>query len=278
MSASTPGNPPMHKSGNHTARPGIELAWLADGPDGRDDGPAGLFWLGGFMSDMTGSKAEVLAGLALDRKCNCFRFDYSGHGASGGTFRDGTISKWLDEALQMFSQHAAGPRIIIGSSMGGWLALLLARHLHLHDQAAAARIAGMVLIAPAADMTEDLMWTGYDAATRRTIEQQGYLEEPSIYGPDPYIITRELIEDGRQHLMLSDGLDVPFPVRILQGEDDPDVPWQHALKLYQTLRGPDVTFSLIKAGDHRLSTERDLASLRETCADLCRRADARIRS
>ncbi len=264
----------MQKSGKHTDRTGIELVWLADGPDGHDDGSTGLFWLGGFMSDMVGTKAQILADLANETGRNCFRFDYSGHGGSTGIFRDGTISKWLNEAVQMFTQYAFGPRVIVGSSMGGWLALLLARHLQTNDPPAAARIAGMVLIAPAVDMTHDLMWAGYDKATRQTIEQQGYFEEPSIYGPDPYTITRDLIEDGKQHLMGDDGLDVSFPVRILQGEDDPEVPWQHALKLYHALRGPDISFNLIKAGDHRLSIPRDLATLRQTCLDLCHRADA----
>jgi len=225
------------------------------------------------MSDMTGSKAQVLADLAQKTGRNCIRFDYSGHGASGGAFRDGTISKWLDEAIQVFTTHAPGPRIVVGSSMGGWLALLLARHLSSHGPSDAGRIAGMILIAPAVDMTSDLMWNSYDAETRHTIEQQGYLETPSEYGPQPYIITRDLIADGKQHLMLEGTMEAPFPVRILHGEDDPDVPWQHGLRVYNTLTGPDINFNLIKSGDHRLSTPRDLETLRQTCLDLCHRAD-----
>lgn len=225
------------------------------------------------MSDMTGSKAQVLADLAQKTGRNCIRFDYSGHGASGGAFRDGTISRWLDEAVQIFITHAPGPRIVIGSSMGGWLALLLAKHLTGESLPDADRIAGMILIAPAVDMTRDLMWNRYDAETRQTIEQKGYIEEPSEYGPEPYTITRDLIEDGRQHLLLDGILKAPFPVRILHGEEDPDVPWQHGLKIYNALIGPDIAFSLIKSGDHRLSTPRDLETLRQTCLDLCHRAD-----
>ncbi len=260
----------MPETGKHLARPGIHIAWRSNGPAAGAGNRTGLFWLGGFMSDMTGGKAEALAELAERTGRNCIRFDYSGHGASDGAFRDGTISKWLDEAVQIFQHHAPGPRIVVGSSMGGWLALLLARHL---ADSAPARIAGMVLIAPAADMTRDLMWNRYDEALRRTIETRGYHEAPSDYGPDPYIITRDLIEDGKRYLLLDDRIKVTFPVRILQGEDDPDVPWQHAHRLYDALTGPDITFTLIKSGDHRLSTPRDIETLRQACLDLCRRHD-----
>ncbi|MDH3740076.1 MAG: alpha/beta fold hydrolase [Hyphomicrobiales bacterium] len=263
----------MSIKGIHSARAGIELAWQSDGPQGTKNGPTGFFWLGGLMSDMTGSKAQVLAELAQKTGRNCIRFDYSGHGASGGAFRNGTISKWLDEALQMFTTRSPGPRIVIGSSMGGWLALLLAKHLNAQGLPDAGRIAGMVLIAPAADMTRDLMWNSYGAEVRQKIEQQGYYEEPSEYGPEPYIITRDLIEDGKQHLLLHGIMEAPFPVRILQGEQDPDVPWQHGLRVYNALTGPDTSFTLIKSGDHRLSTPRDLETLRRTCIDLCHRAD-----
>ncbi len=265
----------MRQSGTLKSQDGIDLAWLADGPAPDAGGPCGLFWLGGFMSDMEGSKAEVLAELGENTGRPCLRFDYSGHGASGGVFGDGTISRWLGEAVQVFSELAAGPRIVIGSSMGGWLALLLARHLARHDPPIAKRIAGMVLIAPAADMTEDLMWAKYDEATRAEITTNGYFEEPSDYGDLPYTITRDLIEDGRRHLVLEEGLEARFPVRILQGEEDPDVPWQHALKTFQTVRGGDVTMTLIKHGDHRLSTAPDLFRLRAACLELCELADAR---
>lgn len=264
----------MTRSGKLTSRDGIELAWLADGPEGGAGNRCGLFWLGGFMSDMEGSKAEVLAELGRAYGRPCLRFDYSGHGKSGGVFRDGTISRWLSEAVEVFGALADGPRVIVGSSMGGWLALLLARHLKRVEPDAAQRFAGLVLIAPAADMTQDLMWANYDEATRKAITTQGYLKEPSDYGDEPYIITRDLIEDGRKHLMLEDGLEVSFPVRILQGEADPDVPWLHALKTSQAMRGDDVTMTLVKHGDHRLSTPSDLARLRATCLELCELADA----
>jgi pimeloyl-ACP methyl ester carboxylesterase len=263
----------MTRSGTHISSQGTELAWLADGPEGGADSRCGLFWLGGFMSDMEGSKAEVLAELGRASGRPCLRFDYSGHGKSGGVFRQGTISHWLGEAVEVFCALANGPRVIIGSSMGGWLALLLVRHLRRERPDIAKRVAGLVLIAPAADMTHDLMWAKYDEATRTVITEQGYLEEPSDYGDEPYVITRDLIEDGRQHLMLEEGLDVSFPVRILQGEDDPDVPWQHVLKTFQALRGEDVTMTLVKHGDHRLSTPVDLVRLKATCLELCELAD-----
>ncbi len=264
----------MTRSGTILSPDNDEIAWLADGPEAHDTSPCGLFWLGGFMSDMAGSKAETLAQAAQQTARPCLRFDYSGHGASQGEFRDGTISRWLGEAVAVFSELAVGPRVIVGSSMGGWLALLLARHLLRLDPAVAGRIGGMVLIAPAADMTQDLMWDRYDEAARSTLRSQGVYLEPSEYGDEPYAITRALIEDGRDHLLLNDSLDIAFPVRILQGEDDPDVPWQHGLKTYRALRGSDITFSLIKHGDHRLSTPGNLAHLRATCLELCAQADA----
>ena len=266
----------MQSTGKHIARSGTDIAWISDGPSVEGSNRPGLFWLGGFKSDMTGTKAEMLAELCRSTSRNSFRFDYSGHGASGGDFRNGTISHWLDEAIEMFEQHAGGRRIVVGSSMGGWIALLLARHLAEANPDDARRIAGLVLIAPAADMTETLMWNTFDDTKRQTILRQGYYEEPSIYGPDPYTITRELIEDGRRHLILNSKLHAPFPVRILHGEDDRDVPWQHGKAIYDALSGPDVTFSLIKSGDHRLSTDRDLETLHQACIDLCQRAEKSV--
>jgi pimeloyl-ACP methyl ester carboxylesterase len=263
----------MTTSGTISSAENCEIAWLADGPEPADDGPCGLMWLGGFMSDMEGSKAEVLAAAGVEAGRSCVRFDYSGHGASGGAFRDGTISKWLGEAVRVFNQVAAGPRILVGSSMGGWLALLLARHAMANAPAGGSRVRGLVLIAPAADMTQDLMWDKYDDTVRNTVMQEGVYLEPSDYGDEPYAITRDLIVDGRNHLLLDDGMDVPFPVRILQGEDDPDVPWQHAMKTYQALRGSDVSLTLIKHGDHRLSVPENLATIRATCLELCALAD-----
>jgi pimeloyl-ACP methyl ester carboxylesterase len=248
----------------------FSLAFLKDGPND-DLGPAGFFWLGGFMSDMTGSKAESLADLARTTRRNCLRFDYSGHGQSAGLFTDGTISHWLEQATHMFLKHTRNKRIIIGSSMGGWLALLLAKRLKKDDAAAFRRIGGMVLIAPAADMTIDLMWQRFPESARKTLIDDGVYMEPSDYGA-PYPITLKLIEDGLNHAMLDEGLSLPFPVRILQGSLDPDVPPHHALKTMEALQG-DIALTLIKGGDHRLSTPPQLRIIRETVLQLALRAD-----
>lgn len=249
---------------------GVPIAYREDGASG--SGRCGFFWLGGFKSDMTGSKAESLATLAGKTDRPSLRFDYSGHGASGGKFTDGTISAWLDQACRMFTHHAAGPRIVIGSSMGGWLALLLYRRMIHTQPEAARRIRGLVLLAPAADMTADLMWDQFPASVKQDILEKGVWARPSLYG-EPYEITRGLIKDGRQHLMLAEGLDVQCPVRILQGDADPDVPPAHAAKVFAALKGDDVTLTLIKGGDHRLSTEAQLQLLGETVLALAERAD-----
>lgn len=253
------------------AKDGIPIAWLNDGTDPAPAGRCGTFWLGGFKSDMRGSKAEVLADHAYTTDRSFVRFDYSGHGESGGEFVDGTISSWLDQAHAVFTRCAAGRRVLIGSSMGGWIALLLAKRLI--EAGHAGRLGGLILIAPAADMTKDLMWDKYGDEFRDEVMRLGKYERPSEYSDEPYVITRALIEDGAQHLLLKDGLQMPCPVRILQGEDDPDVPWQHALKTYHALTGDDVMFELIKHGDHRLSSERNLALLAETAEALCAHAD-----
>ena len=249
-------------------RQDIDIAFRRNGTKDRKNGPTGLFWLGGFMSDMEGSKAQVLADLAQSQQRPNLRFDYSGHGQSGGEFRDGTISKWLEESIAVFESQTVGPRIIIGSSMGGWLALLLYRHFQEHNPEIAKRIKGIILIAPAADMTQKLMWDKYDASVRKEISENGFYAEPSQYGDQPYIITKDLIEDGKQHCLLEAGVETNCPVRILQGEQDPDVSWQHGLAVYHALKGKDIIFNLIKSGDHRLSTPRDLETLRQTCQQL----------
>lgn len=241
--------------------------------DGRDDlGRCGFVWLGGYKSDMEGSKAGALAALARETRRPGLRFDYSGHGASGGLFVDGTISKWLEQSLHMVLTHGRGPRILVGSSMGGWLALLLYRQLRLRHPAAAQNIKGIVLLAPAADMTEDLMWDEFPDAVRKELNDKGVWLRPSAYG-EPYTITRRLIEDGRRHLLLNQGLDVACPVCILQGDEDTDVPATHAVKVFGALRGPDVTLTLIKGGDHRLSTPGNLALLRDTVLRLAERSE-----
>jgi pimeloyl-ACP methyl ester carboxylesterase len=251
----------------------FSLAYLKDGPN-HELGACGFFWLGGFMSEMTGSKGESLADLARVTRRTCLRFDYSGHGQSAGLMVDGCISDWLEQATHMFLKHTRNKKIVVGSSMGGWLALLLARKLMREDPAAFRRIAGLVLIAPATDMTEDLMWAEFSSSARRELTREGIHMRPSHYG-SPYPITLKLIEDGRQHLMLNEKLPLPFPVRILQGTEDNDVPPEHALKTMEALQG-DISLTLIKGGDHRLSSPLQLQIMRETVLQLALRADGAI--
>lgn len=222
----------------------------------------GLFWLGGFKSDMKGTKAEALDRWASEKGRACTRFDYSGHGESGGDFTAGTIGRWLEESLAVFTAFCRGPQVVIGSSMGGWLALLLARALKEPNAAPAqADIAGMVLIAPAVDFTETLMWEKFTPDIRCQIETQGSWQRPSDYSEAPYPITRSLIEDGRNHLLLGGLIESGCPVRILQGVRDPDVPWQHAVELVSCFARDDVVLTLVKDGDHRLSRPEDIERL-----------------
>jgi pimeloyl-ACP methyl ester carboxylesterase len=220
----------------------------------------GLLWLGGFKSDMQGTKALALDGWAAEHGRGCVRFDYSGHGESGGAFVDGTIGRWLEESVAVFDRFCRGPQIVIGSSMGGWLALLLARALARRQAAAPATLAGLVLIAPAADFTEELMWKGFSPQARAEIENEGVWLRPSEYG-EPYPITRRLIEEGRNHLLLGSAIEVGCPVRILQGAKDPDVPWRHAFALAHRLPSDDVVLTMIQDGDHRLSRPQDIARI-----------------
>lgn len=250
---------------------GTRIAYREDG-GGDTLGRCGFFWLGGFNSDMEGAKAGTIATLARDTRRPSLRFDYSGHGKSGGLFADGTISIWLAQAAHMFTARAPGRRIVIGSSMGGWLALLLLRKLLAEDRTEATRIAGLVLIAPAADMTANLMWDNFPKEVRVELAAKGVWMQPSLYG-NPYPITAKLIEDGHRHLMLRRGLDCPCPARILQGDADPDVPAPHAVKVFEALRGADISLTLIKGGDHRLSSPAHLATIRATALRLAERAD-----
>jgi pimeloyl-ACP methyl ester carboxylesterase len=228
----------------------------------RDGAAPGLFWLGGFKSDMKGNKAEALARFAADKGRGFVRFDYSGHGESPGDFADGTIGRWLEESLAVFARFCRGPQVVIGSSMGGWLALLLARELRRAPaNTPPASLAGMVLIAPAVDFTEELMWKKFTPAAKRELETSGAWQRPSQYGNEPYPITRRLLEEGRQHLLLGGLIETACPVRILQGVEDPDVPWGHAVELVSRLGQDDVVLSLVKDGDHRLSRPEDLERL-----------------
>jgi pimeloyl-ACP methyl ester carboxylesterase len=227
----------------------------------------GLFWLSGYKSDMKGTKAEALARWATDSGRACTRFDYSGHGESGGAFADGTIGRWLEDALAVFDACCRGPQILVGSSMGGWLALLMVRALRQRSPAPPASTAGLVLIAPAVDFTEELMWKRFTPAIKRELEEKGAWTRPSEYSPEPYLITRALIEEGRSHLLLGGMIETGCPVRILQGVEDPDVPWQHAVELVSRLASDDVVLTLVKDGDHRLSRPEDIERLIRAVAE-----------
>jgi len=209
----------------------------------------GVLWLGGFHSDMNGIKAQALAGWGARTGRAFLRFDYFGHGQSSGEFSRGTISRWRDDALAVLDSLAQGPQVLVASSMGGWIALMLAR---LRPE----RIAGMLLLAPAADFTEALIWERMPADVRRQLMETGSWLR-SYDNEAPYPITRELIEDGRRNLVLTGRLAPQFPVRIIHGLADSDVPWQHGLRVADCLEC-EVSVTLVKHGDHRLSTPRDL--------------------
>uniref|UniRef100_UPI003BAC9778 alpha/beta hydrolase n=1 Tax=Stappia sp. TaxID=1870903 RepID=UPI003BAC9778 len=232
----------------------------------RDDGlpgRAGVLWLSGFKSDMAGTKAEVLSDWAGRTGRAMTRLDYSGHGVSEGDFEEGTISAWAEEALEVFDRYCREPTVVVGSSMGGWIALLLARALKARGGAgkAGGRLAGMVLIAPAPDFTEELMWKQeFTDEIRETILREGRYSKPSDYG-EPYVITRRLIEDGRDNLVLGGPIETGCPVTILQGQKDDAVPWQHALRITECLALDDMVLTLVKDGDHRLSRPQDLERL-----------------
>jgi hypothetical protein len=213
-----------------------------------------VVWLSGLKSDMAGSKAQVLADWALADGRAYLRFDYTGHGRSSGEFADGTISRWREDALAVVDELTEGPLVLVGSSMGGWIACLLAL-------SRPERIAGMALIAPAADFTDKLMEPSLSAEARRAIDTDGVWLRPSDYDPGGMPITRVLLEDGARWSILGQPIAITAPVRVLQGGRDPDVPWTHALELANTIEGDDVVFTLVKDGDHRLSRPQDLARL-----------------
>lgn len=238
---------------------GCEIAFRRRAADPARPTRPGIVWLGGFKSDMQSTKAQRLDAFAAAEGRACLRFDYSGHGESSGRFEDGVISRWLAESLALIRAQTAGPQVIVGSSMGGWIALLAARAMGAQE--ARERLAGWVLIAPAVDFTEALMWAQMSPKVRKQIETDGVWMRHSAYAPDPYPITRALIEDGRRNLLLGETIDAHAPVHILQGMKDPDVPWTHAMTLVEHLAGDNVTLSLIKDGDHRLSREEDIAAL-----------------
>lgn len=227
----------------------------------------GLFWLSGFMSDMASTKATAVVAWAAEHRLASTVFDYSGHGVSDGKFVDGTIGRWLDEAVAVFTNVTRGPQVIIGSSMGGHIALLLLRQLARTAPDHARRVKGAVLIAPAWDMTEELMWKQFPEAARRALRDDGVYLRASGYG-DPYPITRQLIEDGRKHLLARQPFDPGCPVVILQGLLDPDVPAAHTRELLSFLTGQDVRLVEIEDGEHRLSRPEDLQKLYAAIASL----------
>ncbi|RCW84451.1 alpha/beta hydrolase [Phyllobacterium bourgognense] len=232
----------------------------------REGSTPGIVWLGGYYSDMLGSKAQWLDQWASERGVAFLRHDYSGHGESGGEFRDGTISIWLEQSLAVFRAFSSGPQILVGSSMGGWIALRMIEELQRTGEGG--RVAGVVLIAPAPDFTSELVEPQLTNDQRRQIAERGYMEEPSDYSSVPYIYTKALLEDGKTNQVLKGVIQTDCPVHILQGMEDKDVPYTHALRLMDHLPVDDVTITLVRDGDHRLSRPQDLDLLTRTVSSM----------
>ena len=230
----------------------------------------GIVFCGGFRSDMTGIKATTLAEHCRTRGQPYLRFDYFGHGASSGEFRAGTIGRWRADALAVLDQLTEGPQILIGSSMGGWIALLAAL-------ARPARVGALIGIAPAPDFTEELIWNRLAEGDRRALIADGGLVYGSAYEPDPVVITQALVEEGRRHLLLGGPIALSCPVRLLHGMRDPDVPYPTSLRLAERLAGTEVTVELVEDGDHRLSRPADLERLLRIVDDLSERLRPRAR-
>lgn len=230
----------------------------------------GAMWLGGYRSDMLGTKAEALDRWAEETGHAFTRHDYSGHGESGGVFRDGTISRWLGESLAVFRRFAGGRQILIGSSMGAWIALRMVQELQRSGEGKL--VSGLLLLAPAPDFTTELVEPQLTAAHRHDLAEKGYFEEPSDYSAEPYIYTRALIEDGEANRVMTGPIDTHCPVHIIQGMKDPDVPHTHALKLVGCLPADDVTLSLVPDGDHRLSRPQDIAMILRAVEAMTRQA------
>lgn len=222
----------------------------------------GVVFLGGFRSDMTGTKATALHAHCSRVGRSFVRFDYRGHGSSSGDFLEGTIGQWADDAVHVLDRVTEGPQVLVGSSMGGWIMLLAA--LARPD-----RVAGLIGIAAAPDFTEELMWGRYGREARKALFRDGVYFESSAYDDQPYPITLKLIEEGRRHLLLKRPIAIHCPVRLFHGMKDEDVPWITASRIAERLLAEDVKVILIKDGDHRLSRERDLARLFVTVDDLC---------
>src|SRR5471032_1127439 len=220
-----------------------------------------IVFLGGFRSDMMGTKAIALEAWARANGRAFLRFDYLGHGQSSGRFEDGTIGRWLDDSLAAIDALTTGKLVLVGSSMGGWLSLLVA--LKRPE-----RLSGLVLIAAAPDFTERMLLKGLSPEDRAVLEREGRLERPSQYSSEPSVFTWKLIEEGRNHLVLDKKLALPCPVRLLHGQSDPDVPWEYSLQIAQHLDAPEVITTFVKGGDHRLSTPADIGRLIATVEEL----------
>ncbi len=230
-------------------------------------GKPGLVWLTGYGSDMLGTKASRVDDWAAARGRAFLRFDYSGHGESEGRFEDGCIGDWLTQSLALIEASTQGPQILIGTSMGAWIALLIARRLAARGEAG--RLHALVLLAPAVDFTEELMWKEMPDAARRDIETKGVWLRPSDYSPEPMPVTRRLIEEARaNHLLMGGVIRAHAPAHILQGLQDADVPWTHAVAVVEHMAGDPVALSFIAGGDHRLSREEDIARLIATIESL----------
>ena len=232
----------------------------------------GVVWLGGFRSDMDGTKAVEIDRLCGEEGLACTRFDYSGHGRSEGSFTDGTISRWLEEALAVLARFTAGPQILVGSSMGAWIALRMVQELRRRGETG--RVAGLLLLAPAPDFTVELIEPQLSAAQRRDLADKGYFEEPTPYGPDPNVYTRALFEDGRANRVLDGVIDTGCPVHIIQGMADPDVPHAHALRLMEHLPADDAVLTLVRDGDHRLSRPRDIERMLQAIREMLETCNA----
>ncbi|MCB1445221.1 MAG: alpha/beta hydrolase [Rhizobiaceae bacterium] len=235
---------------------------------GAGSGPT-VVWLGGYRSDMTGTKAVALEAKANALGVGFVRFDYSGHGRSSGHYTDGTISLWLEEALAVVDRLAPGPLILVGSSMGGWIALRIVEAFRARREAA--RLAGLVLIAPAPDFTSVLIEPHLTGKERESLDRLGYFEEASDYSPEPNRYTRALMEDGRHNLVMGGLIETGCPVHILQGMNDPDVPYAHALKIMEKIVGDDAILTLIRDGDHRLSRPEDIERIEAALAEMLAR-------
>ena len=243
-----------------------------DGPHGglaylrREGRGPGVVWLGGYASDMRGTKAEAIDAWCARHRRAFLRFDYSGHGESEGDFEDGTISRWTADARAIIAELTEGPQVLVGSSMGGWVAGLLARDADLD-------LAGMLLLAPAPDFTQDLSRQGWSEAERARLERDGRIAFPSEYDDTEMVYTKRLFEDGAEHLLLHAPLRMTCSVRMIQGTADTSVPWTHAVRYAEHMDGPDIACTVVPRADHRLSTPRDIARMLETLDALTRGRD-----